>query len=123
MIDHKTIECVGCTACAAICPRNVIRMERDPEGFQVPYIANPELCVDCGLCERACPVLNLAPEKPNDESAYIVQNRDIAVRKESASGGMFSAIAIIGVNRFAVVVGRHPRQIICFKRFLMTYVV
>lgn len=105
MIDHSKIDCVGCTACAAICPKNVIQMERDSEGFQVPHIAYPELCIDCGLCEKACPVLNLAPETPNSESAYIVQNRDITVRKESASGGMFSAIALSVLENGGIVYG------------------
>lgn len=29
-------ECCGCTACAAICPRDAITMEPDEEGFAYP---------------------------------------------------------------------------------------
>lgn len=105
MIDFSKIECVGCTACASICPKSVIKMKNDKEGFLHPSIDNPEKCIECGLCEKACPVLNNKPEEKREDQAYIVQNTDKQIRKESASGGMFSAIAISVLRNNGIVYG------------------
>ena len=35
---YRKEECCGCTACAAICPKGAILMERDYEGFEYPRI-------------------------------------------------------------------------------------
>ena len=48
-------ECCGCAACANICPKNAITMERDNEGFEFPVV-DPEKCVKCALCKKVCPV-------------------------------------------------------------------
>lgn len=49
--------CTGCSACANICPHSAIEMASDREGFLMPNI-NPDLCVECKLCEKACPIVN-----------------------------------------------------------------
>lgn len=46
-------ECCGCTACAAVCPRDAIAMEPDEEGFAYPVV-DAALCVRCGRCMDAC---------------------------------------------------------------------
>lgn len=47
--------CCGCGVCEARCPRHVIRMTPDEEGFLYPVIDH-EHCVDCGICARVCPL-------------------------------------------------------------------
>lgn len=61
-------------------------MEPDFEGFLYPKV-QPDKCVDCGLCEKACPVMN-KPEKTEDFlRTYVLRiNRD-DVLKGSTSGG------------------------------------
>jgi len=105
MIDLSKIKCVGCTACAAACPRSIIQMKRNEEGFQYPFIDNKDECVECGVCEKACPVLNFKPEVACEQTALIAQITDDEVRKESASGGMFSAIALSVLDEGGVVYG------------------
>lgn len=46
-------ECCGCTACAAVCPRDAIAMESDEEGFDYPVV-DAALCIRCMRCERVC---------------------------------------------------------------------
>lgn len=94
MINHSEIKCVGCTACAAICPHNVIAMKRNPEGFPYPVIENIAACINCGLCEKVCPVLNVKTERVFEQKGLIAQITDEQIRQESTSGGMFSALAL-----------------------------
>ena len=49
-------KCCGCSACFSACGHQAITMQLDSEGFEYPII-NKEACVDCGLCQSVCPVL------------------------------------------------------------------
>ena len=49
---HYTIDkakCVGCTACARVCPANAIIGER-----KQPHTINNETCIKCGQCFEVC---------------------------------------------------------------------
>lgn len=46
-------ECCGCTACAAVCPKDAVSMDSDEEGFAYPVV-NAALCIRCGRCTDAC---------------------------------------------------------------------
>ncbi|MCA9980487.1 MAG: cytochrome b N-terminal domain-containing protein, partial [Anaerolineales bacterium] len=53
VIDEK---CTGCTRCAIDCPYKAIEMVALPEGSAHKYlaIANPDMCVACGICIGSC---------------------------------------------------------------------
>lgn len=85
--------CCGCTACVSVCPQKCLEMITDAEGFLIPSIAENRKCIDCGLCNKVCPILNPVKEIAKTQSGYIVQNTDLDIRRESTSGGAFSAIA------------------------------
>ena len=84
-------KCNGCSACANACPKNCIIMTADELGFLYPQI-DESLCVDCGLCEKVCPVFN-ENEIKSTPKAYAVKNIDENIRMQSSSGGAFTAIA------------------------------
>jgi len=43
--------CKRCGNCVAFCPRETL--ETDEWGY--PYVARPESCISCHLCEKLCP--------------------------------------------------------------------
>lgn len=102
IIDKKT--CCGCTACAAICPKKCIKMVEDHEGFLYPEV-NTDKCVNCKACEKVCPISNLSKDEVNEQKAYIVQNKDEKVLRESTAGGAFTAIARYVLQQGGVVFG------------------
>lgn len=66
-------------------------MQEDSEGFRFP-IVDTTTCIDCGLCEKVCPIITVKPEIQSEQSAVLLQHRDAKVLKESTSGGAFTAI-------------------------------
>lgn len=106
MIDKIGNKCTGCYACANTCPRDCIRMEENVEGFWFPKIDSAK-CVSCDLCEKACPVLNPIPidKTADDVKVYALVHKDDEIRRNSSSGGAFSAIAEYVLSQGGVVFG------------------
>lgn len=111
--------CTGCTACAAICPRDAISMEQDQEGFAYPTV-DSEKCIRCGRCTTVCPALRTKDSCPLP-AVFAAWNKDDVVRKDSTSGGIFSLIAQDALECGGVVFGAaldsklHLRHIACFE--------
>lgn len=103
-------DCCGCSACANVCPKHCISMVEDSEGFLYPSV-DPNDCINCGLCEKVCPINNPIKEQENSEQkAFIVQNYDERVLRESTSGGAFTAIAKWVISHNGVVFGARFNQ-------------
>lgn len=83
--------CTGCTACAAVCPRDCIAMVPDADGFVHPVV-DESRCVGCGLCGKVCPVLN-RKDLGYTPATFAVRSRDDVSRMASTSGGVFPELA------------------------------
>ena len=101
-------DCCGCSACAQICPQNCISMPENEEGFWIPDI-DVSKCVNCGLCEKVCPVINSKSETPNDnyipDKVYAAYNKNESVRLTSSSGGIFIVLAEYTLKNGGIVFG------------------
>lgn len=84
--------CTGCSACHNVCPRNAIAMKKDREGFLRPEI-DGSLCIECHLCEKACPEINPAEKYPKVPNPIALITKDNGILTRSSSGGMFSLMA------------------------------
>lgn len=73
-----TEPCIGVKdkSCMNVCPVDCIF-----EGDDMVYI-DPDLCIDCGLCEPECPVtaIFVDTDVPNNWREYIDKNRDESKR-------------------------------------------
>lgn len=89
-------KCCGCNACGDVCAKKAITFKTDIEGFWYPQV-NKDLCTNCGLCERVCPVINIMELKKNDypKPAHTIAavNKNMRVRWNSTSGGAYTALA------------------------------
>ena len=96
MIDIKNkVDCCGCKACGDICPKDAITFKVDEEGFWYPFV-NEDKCIDCGLCEKVCPILHPDFSKLNHShtpATYIIQMPDANDRLASASGAAYTLLA------------------------------
>lgn len=96
MIDIKNkVDCCGCNACGDICSQGAITFHTDIEGFWYPEVDKSK-CTDCGLCEKVCPQLHIAELKKNDfekPECFAAIHKNLEIRFDSTSGGLFSALA------------------------------
>lgn len=103
-------KCCGCNACVQACPQKCIQQIPDAEGFLYPQ-ANRNKCVDCGLCETVCPLINCTESK-SPIKVLAAQNKNENIRQNSSSGGLFTALAqfIIKEKKGVVFGARFDRQ-------------
>lgn len=87
-MDH----CTGCAACGSVCPKGAIAMTADADSFLNPVI-DPKRCVECGLCEKVCPVVSPVAAPQRQPQAYAAYSVDEAMRLQSSSGGVFTELA------------------------------
>ena len=84
-------KCVGCGACVDVCPKNVLSLKPNADGFYEPRIVG-ETCIDCNQCVRVCPAIE--PFKgARDSDYYYGWANDERIRAQSTSGGAFSTLA------------------------------
>ena len=96
-------QCCGCSACLHICPKHSISFREDKEGFLYPQV-DTSTCVDCGLCENVCPVLNQDEERMPLQ-VYAAKHIDDEIRMKSSSGGIFTLLAEQIIDKGGVVFG------------------
>ena len=90
---NSKAECCGCEACVNVCPKNIIEMRSDSEGFLYPYVINSVECISCSNCLNVCPVKNSEDVVDFSERGIAGYSNSQSEIKRSASGGLATAIA------------------------------
>ena len=100
------VDCCGCNACGDICGKHAISFVTDNEGFWYPQV-NKEQCVDCGLCDKVCPIQNKSNhvERYSEPTVFAAYTKDEAIRLDSTSGGIHSMLALKMYEKNAYVGG------------------
>lgn len=103
-INSNPHNCIECRACVQICSKSAITMVQNSEGFSYPSV-DADKCIDCGLCNKVCPILNSETLKYEKGKVYASQLKDQKILMKSSSGGVFSAIAECVLEKNGVVFG------------------
>lgn len=90
-------ECTSCQMCAAVCPKDAIRIELDKYGFYRPVVDNSR-CVDCGVCLSVCyrfdgNVRLTTSDEIEQAPLYAASAKDDALVSQVTSGGVADLLA------------------------------
>lgn len=91
--DNK-LECCGCEMCVSVCPKGVIKMIQDREGFWYPSVINQNECINCKLCLKFCPVKNVENIKSEFIEAFGGWTNCKDSLTKSSSGGIASELSL-----------------------------
>lgn len=86
-------DCCGCGACASVCPKRCIKMEKATLGCVIPKVELND-CINCGACEKVCPIkTDSLLNSEFNQTAFAAYAKDNEIRKNGSSGGMFQIFA------------------------------
>lgn len=81
--------CFGCGVCAASCPKEVISIRLNKDGFYEPYIEMEDRCVECGICLDVCAFNHQElAQNYNPVKSWAAWSNDERVRRKCSSGGI-----------------------------------
>lgn len=100
----KESDCTQCFACLSVCPRTCIIKKEVDGGFWIPEIRYED-CISCQRCVKSCHVLSPKRIKKKPYITLAAWNENDLVRKKSSSGGVFSVLADLILDKGGVVFG------------------
>lgn len=87
-------DCFGCGVCSISCPKHIIKMHLNEDGFYEPYITDESKCINCSLCLKNCSFYNVEDDfNHSDVEGLASWSNNPVVRKTSSSGGTGYEIA------------------------------
>lgn len=93
-------DCYGCGVCAVVCPRNIIQIKLNKDGFYEPSIQNPKICTNCGLCIEVCSYSHKDIALNNTKiNCFAGWSKDEKIRKLSSSGGISFELGKMLINQ------------------------
>lgn len=104
-----TQQCTGCMACLNICPTSAIEMKENEIGFLHPSI-NQNTCIDCGRCEKVCPVNHPLKQK-YPLKGYATMQLDEDDLKKSSSGGVATELIRKAIQEGGVAYGASSKDV------------
>ena len=80
-------DCYGCGVCAVACPKHIISIRLNYDGFYEPYINDISSCVNCSICLLVCSYYD---NNVNSKAlaSYAGWSKDIETHYTSSSGGI-----------------------------------
>lgn len=99
MNNVKTIgrDCTACGICSTICPKSCINFSLNRKDGNFAISVDESICIDCGKCQRVCPVLNTniicegSTALGRTKAVYAVHSKNAKIRKHAASGGFITS--------------------------------
>ena len=92
--------CFGCGVCAASCPKSIITISLNKDGFYEPTITGPDKCISCGACLDVCSFSHKDKAVNNVPMAsYASWSNDEQIRRKCSSGGIGFEIAKYFINK------------------------
>ena len=80
-------------------------MEKDEEGFLYPHIKDESACINCGICQKVCPVRNSSEIHNSFLCAYVGWAKDRSQLLSSSSGAASAILSQRFIENGGVVYG------------------
>lgn len=86
----KIKNCFGCGVCSASCPKKIISIRLNKNGFYVPYIDDIEKCINCGICLDVCAFNHqeIALKEQTQKKGWAAWSGNPSYREKCSSGGI-----------------------------------
>ena len=83
--------CYGCGVCAVACPRKIIEIRENADGFYEPFVSDEARCTECGVCLSICAFKDTkvcSDIRFSSPDYYAAWSKDESIRREASSGGI-----------------------------------
>ena len=81
--------CYGCGVCSTACPKGIISIRLNKDGFYEPYIDDKKSCIDCGVCLDVCSFYHKERALKNTpKKSWAAWSNDKYVHRKCSSGGI-----------------------------------
>lgn len=100
-------ECTSCMACIDACSHKALTWCYN-EKQELAVSLDTNICVECGICSDACPIISdYNYESSYLSKPYVAWSNDDIIRMNSASGGVFSTLAKVVLAKGGCVCGAY----------------